>query len=285
VNDAELPLVSVVTPSLDQGRFLEQAIASVLEQDYPRIEHIVVDGGSTDETLEILRAHPHLKWVSEPDAGQAPAINKGFRMAEGTIFGWLNADDFYLPGAISAAVEVLRTTDCAFVHGGWVQVSEDGTVMREVKVVPFDYHLELEHRNAVCQPGSFFTREAYWAVGGVDESYQFAMDYELWLKLGERFPVGHVDRPQAAYRYHETSKSTAQYAAFGPETLRASRSHGGRYLSPMYLDYYLPHDHPGLNRLYLAARLIRAGELRDLLQRLVSRQRRVWRARMKARGS
>ncbi|HUZ81501.1 MAG TPA: glycosyltransferase family 2 protein [Gaiellaceae bacterium] len=280
MNDADLPLVSVVTPSLNQGRFIEQAIASVLEQDYPRVEHVVVDGGSTDETLEILRAHGHLRWVSEPDAGQASAINKGFRMVEGSIYGWLNADDYYLPGAISAAVEVLRTTDCAFVHGGWLQVNEEGAVLRQVRVVPFDYHLELDHRNAVCQPGSFFTSDAYWAVGGVDESYQFAMDYELWLKLGARFSVGHVDRAQAAYRYHSESKSTAQYAAFGPETLRASRSHGGRFLSPMYLDSYLPHEHPALNRIYLAARLLRAGEMRDLWQRFLERQRRVWRARL-----
>jgi glycosyltransferase involved in cell wall biosynthesis len=285
VNDAELPLVSVVTPSLNQGRFLEQAIASVLDQDYPRIEHVVVDGGSSDETLEILRSHSHLRWVSEPDAGQASAINKGFRMAEGEIFGWLNADDYYLPGAVSAAVGVLRETSCALVHGGWIQVEEDGTKLREVRVVPFDYRLELEHRNAVCQPGSFFTSEAYWAVGGVDESYQFAMDYELWLKLGERFDVRHVDRPQAAYRYHDTSKSTAQYDAFGPETLRASRSHGGRFLSPLYLDYYLPHEHPALNRVYLAYRLIRAGEVRDLFRRFAGRQRRVWRARSGGRGT
>jgi glycosyltransferase involved in cell wall biosynthesis len=279
VTDEDLPLVSVVTPSLNQGRFIEQAIASVLEQAYPRVEHVVVDGGSTDETLEILRRHPHVRWVSEPDAGQASAINKGFRMAGGAIFGWLNADDYYLPDAISAAVDIFRSTDCAFVHGGWLRVDERGRVLREVKAVPFDYRLQLEHRNAVCQPGSFFTRDAYWSVGGVDESYQFAMDYELWLKLGKRFAVRHVDRVQAAYRYHSESKSIAQYDAFGPETLRASRSHGGRFLSPMYLDYYLPHQHPAINRVLLAYRLLRAGELRDLAQRGLDRQRRLWRAR------
>jgi glycosyltransferase involved in cell wall biosynthesis len=269
VAESELPLVSVVTPSLDQGRYLEEAIESVLAQDYPRIEHIVVDGGSTDETLDVLARHSHLRWVSESDAGQAAAINKGFRMAEGgTVYGWLNADDYYLPGAISAAVEVLRTTGCGLVHGGWLRVDDDGEVLREVAVVPFDFQLQLEHRNAVCQPGSFFTRDAYWAVGGVDESYQFAMDYELWLKLGARFDVQHVDRTQAAYRYHGESKSMSRYDAFVPETLRASRAHGGRRFSPLYADFYLPHRHPMLNRVVLASRLVRSGEWRDLGRRI-----------------
>src|SRR5688572_1037654 len=105
---AELPLVSIVTPSLNQGRYLDEAIRSVQGQDYPRLEHVVVDGGSTDETLDVLRRHPHLRWVSEPDGGQSDAVNKGFRLARGEIFGWLNADDYYLPGAVAAAVAVLR---------------------------------------------------------------------------------------------------------------------------------------------------------------------------------
>ena len=135
------------------------------------------------------------------------------------------------------------------MHGGWRRVDESGGALRDVPVVPFDYRRQLEEVNVVCQPGAFVTREAYWAVGGVDERYRYAMDYELWLKLGKRFRVCHVDRLQAAYRYHERSKSMAEYDAFGPETIRASRAHGGRYLSPLYVRYYLPQWHPNIFRL------------------------------------
>jgi glycosyltransferase involved in cell wall biosynthesis len=271
MSDAEPPLVSIVTPSLNQGGYIEEAIVSVLAQDYPRIEHVVVDGGSTDETVEILQRHSHLRWVSEPDEGQAAAINKGFRMARGEIFGWLNADDYYLPGAVAVAVGALRESDAALVHGGWRQIDERGELIRDVGVVPFDYRRELERANAVCQPGSFFTADAFWTVGGLDESYRYAMDYELWLKLGARFPVVEVERIQAAYRYHPRSKSTAEYDAFGPETLRASRSHGGRFFSPMYLDYYLPRRHPNLSRPVNALRLLKARKLRELGRRLSRR--------------
>jgi glycosyltransferase involved in cell wall biosynthesis len=271
MSDAEPPLVSIVTPSLNQGGYIEEAIVSVLAQDYPRIEHVVVDGGSTDETVEILQRHSHLRWVSEPDEGQAAAINKGFRMARGEIFGWLNADDYYLPGAVAVAVGALRESDAALVHGGWRQIDERGELIRDVGVVPFDYRRELERANAVCQPGSFFTADAFWTVGGLDESYRYAMDYELWLKLGARFPVVEVERIQAAYRYHPRSKSTAEYDAFGPETLRASRSHGGRFFSPMYLDYYLPRRHPNLSRPVNALRLLKARKLRELGRRLARR--------------
>jgi glycosyltransferase involved in cell wall biosynthesis len=267
VTARESPLVSIVTPSLDQGRFLEEAILSVAEQDYPHVEHIVVDGGSRDETLEILRRHPEVRWVSEPDDGQAAAVNKGFRMARGDIFGWLNADDYYLPGSISTAVETILRTGCGFVHGGWRRVEEDGTLIGDVPPRPFDYRRQLEVDNAVCQPGSFFTREAFWGVGGLDESYRYAMDYELWLRLGKAVEVQHVERIQAAYRYHPESKSVSDYDRFWPETRRASRAHGGRFLAPMFVDYHLPKHHPWVFRALVAARLLRRGDVAGLWNR------------------
>src|SRR5439155_12295869 len=123
-------------PSLNQGRYIEDTIESVLAQDYPNIEHIVVDGGSTDETVDILGRYARLRWVSEPDDGQAAALNKGFRLAHGDIFGWINADDYYLAGAVSSAVELLQESGCGLVHGGWRQIEEDGTTMRDVAPIP-----------------------------------------------------------------------------------------------------------------------------------------------------
>ncbi len=263
-----LPLVSIVTPSLGQGRFIEDAIRSVLEQDYPRIEHIVVDGGSTDETLDLLGRYPDLTWVSEPDDGQADAINKGFRLAHGEIFGWLNADDAYLPGAVSAAVAALRETGAGLVHGGWRQIDESGDTIRDIAPVAYDHDAELNDRNAVCQPGSFFTRKAFEAVGGVDPSYRYAMDYELWLKLGARFPVTHVDAILGAYRLHPMSKTVAEASGFWAETVRASRTHGGRRFSKIYVDWYLPRARPWQYRVVRVLRLLRAGDVRGLARRV-----------------
>jgi glycosyltransferase involved in cell wall biosynthesis len=279
IEQGRLPLVSVVTPSLNQGAYVEETIRSVLEQDYPRVEHIVVDGGSTDGTLDVLRRYPLVRWISEPDRGQADAVNKGFALARGEIFGWLNSDDFYLPGAIAAAVDVLLETGCGMVHGGWRQIDEHGSLIGDVPVVPFDLRRQLDHANVVAQPGALFTREAFEAVGGLDVSYRYAMDYELFLRIGARFEVRHVDRVLAAYRYHPRSKTVAEADGFVDETFRAARAHGARIRSRMVLDFYLPRRRPWLYRFVRAYRFLRAGDLRGFGGRVAWHAARVLRRR------
>jgi glycosyltransferase involved in cell wall biosynthesis len=248
------PLVSIVTPSLNQARYLEAAILSVAEQDYPRVEHIVVDGGSTDGSLEILERYPSVQWSSEPDRGQADAVNKGFGLAQGAIFGWLNADDLYLPGALATAVQTFEETGVGLVYGGWQQIDEDGGVKATVPAGEFEYH-ELVDRNLIAQPATFFTREAFEAVGGLDPRYHYAMDFDLWLKIGARFEFRRIDRTLAAFRLHSTSKSIAAQDRFWPETRRISRRHGSRFFSGPYVAS-LATDRPLVYRLLMTARSI-----------------------------
>ncbi|MFN2628968.1 MAG: glycosyltransferase family 2 protein [Gaiellaceae bacterium] len=265
--DEREPLVSVVTPSLNQVRYVEEAIRSVAEQDYPRIEHIVIDGGSTDGTLDVLRRHARVRWISEPDRGQADALNKGFGMSSGEIFAWLNADDVYLPGALSAAVAALQESGAALVYGGWRQLDEGGATIKDVGARPYDYRELLEVRNLIAQPSAFFTREAFEGVGGVDAGFRYAMDYELWLRIGARYEIRRIDGILAGFRFQPDSKTVASYERFWAETHRASRRHGGRYFSPMYLRS-LPERRRSVARGLAVWRYVRTGDVGGLLARL-----------------
>jgi len=240
----ERPLVSIVTPSLDQGRYIERAIESVLEQTYTQTEHVVVDGGSTDGTLDVLRRHEHLRWVSEPDRGQAHALNKGFTTARGDILGWLNSDDYYLPNAVEEAVEALRVSGAAVVYADVERVDDDDRNPRRIRSRPsFDLWTELNFGCGIYSPSVFFTRAALDAVGGLDESLQYVMDYDLWLRIGRLLPVHHVDAVWAVHRLHDAAKSVAEHDRFWPERLAVSRRHGGRLLSPLLVRRYVRQRH------------------------------------------
>jgi glycosyltransferase involved in cell wall biosynthesis len=228
------PLVSVVTPSLNQAAYIEATIRSVAEQSYPRIEHIVVDGGSTDGTLDILRRWPHLRWLSEPDEGQSSAIAKGFAMARGDVFAWLNSDDYYIENAVAIAVETLAAADYGLVYGDVIRVNDDNVNPRRIRARPFDLWWEVNVHNSIYQPAAFFTREAYECVGGVAADLHYAMDYDLWLRMGERFDVLYIERELAVQRVHAGAKTVAQRKRFYGEDRRISRDHGGRFFSPMF---------------------------------------------------
>ena len=234
------PLVSIVTPSLDQARWLPEALESVRVQNYPHVEHVVVDGGSTDGTLAILRESDGASWSSEPDRGQSHALNKGFAAARGEIFGWLNADDAYLPHAVSAGVAALEQTGAGLVYADVTRVNDDGVNPRRIRSRPkWDLWTELNLGCGIYSPAVFFTRAAFEAVGGIDESLHLTMDYDLWLRIGTRFGAAHVDDVWAVQRIHGDAKTIARMDDFWPERLAVSRRHGGRLVSPLLISRYV----------------------------------------------
>jgi glycosyltransferase involved in cell wall biosynthesis len=234
-----MSLVSIVTPSLNQGRYLREAIESVRAQTHSPIEHIVVDGGSTDGTLDILAEYgDDVHWVSEPDRGQSHALNKGFALASGDILGWLNADDAYEPSAVADAVPALA--GAGLVYADVIRVDDDGENPRRVRSRPtFDLWTELNLGCGIYSPAVFFTREALDAVGPLDESLHLTMDYDLWVRIGTRFPVRHIDAVWATQRLHGEAKSILRYDDFWPERLTVSRRHGGRLVSPLLIQRYI----------------------------------------------
>jgi glycosyltransferase involved in cell wall biosynthesis len=205
---AARPLVSVVMPSLNQADFIRSSIDSVLNQDYAPIELIVVDGRSSDGTVDILKCYgARLRWVSEEDGGQTPAINKGFRMATGAIIGWLNADDLYLPGAVRTGVEFLSRRESAdLVYGDADHIDRDGRFIAPYPTEPFSLS-RLQQTCFICQPAVFFRRRVFDRVGLLDEYFSSAMDYEYWVRIARRCEIAYCPIRLARSRLHREAKT------------------------------------------------------------------------------
>jgi glycosyltransferase involved in cell wall biosynthesis len=222
------PQVSIVTPAFNSGRFIERTICSVLAQDYANIDYVVMDGGSTDQTGRILdRYTGRLRYVSQPDRGQADAINMGLQFTRGEICGFLNADDTYLPGAVSTVVRAFREhPNAAVVYGhGWY-VDEQDNQLSAYPVEAFD-RSALARRCFICQPAAFFRRDAVEAIGMLDASLQYALDYDLWIRIAEHHSMVKVDQFLATLRLHQDAKSISHTAAAMRETVLMLRRHYG----------------------------------------------------------
>jgi glycosyltransferase involved in cell wall biosynthesis len=208
-----LPLVSIVVPSYGQGAFLEETLVSVLAQDYPRLEVLVVDGGSTDDSVDVIRRHAGRLawWVSEPDRGQADALNKGFARATGDLLGWVCSDDTLLPGAVSAVVAALKAEPAALLaYGDAVVVDAEGRRGDLLPSRPWDLvEMVRTCQNHVVQPGSLFTRRAWELAGPLVVESHYYFDFELVLKLALAGSAVRLQQPLATYRLHAESKSTA----------------------------------------------------------------------------
>ena len=214
-----MPRVSVLTPSYNQARFLAENLASVASQG--DVEHLVADGGSTDGSRELLEKSA-ARWVSEPDRGQAHALGKALAMAGGEILGWINSDDAYVPGAVGRALAILDTEPSLdMVYGHSEIIDAEGRVLGRVDAYDVDLEGLLAYAT-IPQPSVFVRKAAVVRAGGIDESYRYALDYDLWLRLGlHRARWRAVDETWARFRVHGASKTVAESARFLPEVERA----------------------------------------------------------------
>lgn len=206
----KLPRVTLVTPSYNTASHLRDAIDSVLAQDYPDIEYLVMDGGSTDGTVEILGEYgDKVRWVSKKDQGQADAIARGFEQTTGTILGWLNADDVLKPNAVRTAVDAfLANPDAALVYGHADFIDATGEIIAPCTVVePFVKQRLIDYGDYIIQPAAFFSRLAYQSVGGLDTSLHWAMDWDLWIRLAQDHEFVHLTDVLASYRWLGTNKT------------------------------------------------------------------------------
>jgi glycosyltransferase involved in cell wall biosynthesis len=237
-----LPLVSIITPSYNQGHFLPETIQSVLSQDYPNLEYIIVDGGSTDQSVDVIRQYADRLawWVSEHDHGHADALNKGFAHAKGDILAWLNSDDTYQPGAIRQAVEYLTShPDIAMVYGDANLIDAQGKYMGRFPARQTDYARMLNGYVHIPQATTFFWSRLWKQVGPLDLSLKYSFDYDLWVRLAKIAPLAYTPQVWANFRLHEAGKTVYLDDRCYPDMIRVARREGRSSFSWLSIRWYL----------------------------------------------
>jgi glycosyltransferase involved in cell wall biosynthesis len=241
--------LTIVTPSYNHAHFIERTIESVLNQAYPDLEYIVMDGGSTDGTVEILKRYAdRLTWRSEKDRGQSDAINKGLRMATGDIVAFLNSDDRYEPGALAKVARYFdQNPETAWAYGKCRIINEhDAEIRRPItwykNLLSRSYsYRKLLAENYVSQPATFWRRSVHDEVGYLNEDEHYVMDYEFWLRLGQRYPAGVIDDYLASFRMYDASKSGSLTNPQFADELRVAKAFSDGARAPILLhrlNYY-----------------------------------------------
>ena len=228
-----IPKISIITPSLNQVSFIEETILSVLSQKYPNLEYLVIDGGSTDGTLDTLKKYSdRLTWISEKDSGQSSAINKGLRMATGDVVAFLNSDDLYEQGTLAMVGDYFARHENAFWLTGYcLNIDQNGheirSFIRDYKNfwLRWNHYQVLKVLNFISQPSTFWRRSTMSEVGFLDESLHYTMDYDYWLRLGRKFPLHVIRKNLSRFRLHEQSKSGTTYHDQFDEELRVAKKY------------------------------------------------------------
>jgi len=259
--DTTYPKISIVTVSFNQGQFIEDNILSVINQNYPNVEHIIIDAGSTDGTIDILKKYDnYLNWTSEPDKGQSNGLNKGFKKATGEIIGWFNSDDRIPPRALHKVARFfIENPEEIAVVGNQAIIDEKGKHIRIVKSRSYSFDYLVNHARGITQNSTFFKKKVFEKAGYLNESVHYAMDRDLFIRIARIKTIPYIPETLGEFRLQEDAKTAKGSFYFARELIKIRKKYGSNFLSPgLKNDYYI----------IITERLRRMKWLRKLVQKL-----------------